>query len=82
MPSSEIGPDMRRREFITLVGGAAVWPRSVGAEWPERVRRVGMLVPLDDPDSRNIPTTCGPEPQTAVQRRLALRLGRYGVRRF
>src|SRR5262245_30508023 len=34
---------MRRRDFIRLVGGVAVWPLAVQAQQPEKVWRVGML---------------------------------------
>jgi putative ABC transport system substrate-binding protein len=42
---------MRRREFITLLGGVAVWPLGVHAQQGERVRRVGVLNPATADDA-------------------------------
>lgn len=65
-PAFPVDPMLERREFITLVGGAAVGPLAARAQQPVPLRRVGVLL-----------VGLSPESKQAKQFRLGLRDAGY-----
>ena len=51
---SQSGENMKRRDFIKVVGGVVGWSLAARAQQPDRMRRIGVLMAIaaEDPESK------------------------------